>query len=700
MIEIGIDIGGTFTDVVCIQNHSTMHVVKSLSTRDVVTGVVTGVQDVLKVAGIDPGDAAIRITHVHGTTVATNAILEGTGAVTAFLCTAGHEDAIEIGRQKRSSMYDLMADAETPHHLCPKRLRHGVIERLDGQGAVVTPLDAASALAAVDRFVARDQVESIAVCLLNSYRNPVHEQQLKALILERHPHLSVSLSSEISPAFREYERSVVTLFDAYVRPIVERYLRQLASHLAAGEDASQLRVMQSRGGITSARLAARQPVSMLLSGPAGGVAGARFVTQASGFDDIVTFDTGGTSTDISLIRGGEMHITNEAKFKGYPIQFPMIDIHTIGSGGGSIAWLDDAGGLHVGPRSAGSTPGPACYGRGGEQPTVTDCSVVLGYINPATFAGGRVPLYPEKAHAVVGALAERLGMTPVELALGIHRIANAQMVEAIKLVTVRRGFDPRRAALVAFGGAGPIHAPAVARELGISRIVIPSVPGALSALGFLVSDIEFEGQRSFLSRLHGVDQAALASAFAILETAGRQVLAEEGIPGQEPVVTRYVDLRYVGQSYELNVALDGAIDDNGLFDLGVAFHAKHREIYGHASGDRAVEIVNIRTVHAQPLARKDTLLRAAEVVGDGSPYERRQCAFPGAGMGEVACYRREQLPRGLSVHGPALIEQADAALVVPPGWIAAVDATGNLIFKDTTVIDADVATLHVAEAIA
>ena len=683
MIEIGIDIGGTFTDVVCIQNHSTMHVVKSLSTKDVVTGVVNGVHEVLRVAGVDPSDTAIRVTHVHGTTVATNAILEGTGAVTAFLCTAGHEDAIEIGRQKRSGMYDLMADAETPHHLCPKRLRFGVTERLDGKGGVVTPLDAGMALAAVDRFVERDKVTSIAVCLLNSYRNPMHEQQLKAAILERHPRLSVSLSSEIAPVFREYERSVVTLFDAYVRPIVEGYLRQLASHLAADEDASQLRVMQSRGGITSARLAARQPVSMLLSGPAGGVLGARFVTRASGFDDIVTFDTGGTSTDISLIRGGEMHITNEASFKGYPIQFPMIDIHTIGSGGGSIAWLDEAGGLHVGPRSAGSTPGPACYGRGGELPTVTDCSVVLGYINPATFAGGRVPLYPEKAHEVVGRLAQRLGMSPVDMALGIHRIANAQMVEAIKLVTVRRGFDPRKAALVAFGGAGPIHAPAVARELAIAHIVIPAVPGALSALGFLVSDIEFEGQRSFMARLQGVDTVALQAAFDALDLAGGKVLEQEGIADQQVLATRSLDLRYIGQSYELNVALEGGLDAEGLDDLAAAFHAKHREIYGHASQDRAVEIVNIRMVHVQPLAPKHGLLRAAEPVGASEPYEFRQCAFPGIGMGPVACWRREQLPQGLVVSGPALIEQADAALVVPPGWSAAVDSTGNLIFTDT-----------------
>jgi len=489
MIEIGIDVGGTFTDIVCLADGQ-LYTTKVPSSKDSVSGIAEGIRRVLAMcpASVDTTSPAIQI---HGTTVATNAILENTGAVTACLTTEGHEDALEIGRQKRSRLYDPFIDPDTPGYLAPRRLRLGIEGRIDGRGAIVTPLDTAAVERGVAEMKRRFNIESVAICFLNSHANPAHERQAHDVIKHAFPGLAVSLSSSLNPVFREYERTCVTVFDAYVRPIVDRYLTRLSEGLGLGDGGrSELRIMQSRGGITTAKLAAQQPISMVLSGPAGGAVGAKYTAGLSGRRDLVTMDIGGTSCDVSLIRGGAIELTQEGRLRGYPLRYPMVDITTIGSGGGSVAWVDAAGGLHVGPRSAGAYPGPASYGRGGEEPTVTDASVVLGYMNPAHFAAGTLPLYPELAARAVGKLADKLGLSLEEMAIGIHRIVNAQMVEAIKLITIRRGHDPRKFSMLAFGGAGAIHAGEMARQLQIPEVIVPAHPGTLSAFGMLAADIE------------------------------------------------------------------------------------------------------------------------------------------------------------------------------------------------------------------
>ena len=675
MLEIGIDIGGTFTDVVCLVDSGDLFTVKTPSTPDVVGGVIAGVDAVLERAGRDRGEAAV---HVHGTTVATNAILEGAGAVTALLTTAGHEDALEIGRQKRSRMYDLFLDPETPGFLAPRRRRIGITERVGGDGEVVTPLDEAQLADAVDDLVERHGVESIAICYLNSYLNPAHEQRSREIVAERYSGLAVSISAEVNPVFREYERTCATVFDAYVRPIVERYLRQLGKEL--GEADGALRLMQSRGAITSASLAAKQPVTMVLSGPAAGVVGARFAAAATGRGNLITMDTGGTSTDVSLVRDGAIELTKDGKLKGYPLRLPMVDINAVGSGGGSIAWLDEGGGLHVGPQSAGAVPGPACYGRGGTEPTATDASVVLGYINPDFFVGGGFRLDADAARWAVAGLAEKLGLDTAAAALGIHRILNVQMAEAIKLVTVKRGYDPRRFSLVAFGGAGAIHAAAVARQLEIGEVVVPRNPGTLSAFGLIVSDVEYDNVVAFHGHADAADADAMESIYRQLEDEGRARLSEEGLPDIPIEALRAADMRYVGQSYELEIPVGAEVNAESLAAAGAAFHQRHEEVFGHADATRPVEFVNLRTVCRQQLPKPDFADVAAGASGAATPIAHRLCHFE-AGAFETPIYRESEIGAGKELAGPCIVEAPDTTVVVHPGQTLTRDARGNLIVR-------------------
>ncbi len=675
MLEIGIDIGGTFTDVVCLVEGESLFTVKTPSTPDVVGGVIAGVDRVLKLAGYDHGAVSV---HVHGTTVATNAILEGAGAVTGLLTTAGHEDALEIGRQKRSRMYDLFLDPETPGFLAPRWRRIGIAERIGGSGEVVAPLDEAQLADAVDDLVERQGVESIAICYLNSYLNPDHERRSREIIAARHPGLAVSISAEVNPVFREYERTCATVFDAYVRPIVERYLRQLGAEL--GEADGGLRLMQSRGAITSASLAAKQPVTMVLSGPAAGVVGAQFAAGAAGRDNLITMDTGGTSTDVSLVRDGAVELTKDGKLKGYPLRLPMVDINAIGSGGGSIAWLDEGGGLHVGPQSAGAVPGPACYGRGGTEPTATDASVVLGYINPDFFVGGGFRLDAEAARRAVADLAARLGFDPAEAALGTHRILNAQMAEAIKLVTVKRGYDPRRFSLVAFGGAGAIHAAAVARQLDIAEVVVPRNPGTLSAFGLIVADMEYDTVAAFHREAGSADIDAMEAAYRRLEEEGRKRLTDEGLPGIPIETLRAADMRYVGQSYELEVPVAGSATAEAIAEAVAAFHRRHEEVFGHADTTRPVEFVNLRAVARQQLPKPNVADVDLGGSGEAGPVAHRLCHFEGGAV-ETPIYRETGIGTEEAIPGPCIVEAPDTTVVVHPGQTLSRDTFGNLIVR-------------------
>src|SRR5688572_20967891 len=492
-IQIGVDIGGTFTDIVALDAGGRLALAKVPSTpKDLLDGIAEATTRVLKLAGAAPADVA---RFIHGTTIATNAILEQKGATTAILATEGFEDVLELFRSKRSRMYDLGMDPEVPTFLAPRRRRFGVRERLDAKGRVLVPLDEDDVRVAVQKLQAQG-VAAVAVCYLFSFVNPAHERRTRDIIAEVAPELSVSLSSEVDPTFREYERLCVTAFDAYLGPVVKRYLAGLADTLRGLGVPGVPLIMRSRGGIVSAALAAQQPVTLFLSGPAGGVIGASFAAERSGVKDFVSLDMGGTSNDVAMVRDGTPLLASEGAIGAYPVRTPMVDVNTIGAGGGSIAWIDAAGGLRVGPRSAGAEPGPACYARGGDEATVTDASVVLGYLNPARFAGGALALDVAAAERAVAAIGRRLGVDAVTAAAGIHRVVNARMADQIRLVTIKRGYDPRQFALLVLGGAGPVHGAALAAEMGMPEVLVPEAPGVLAAFGLLAAAIEHQHART------------------------------------------------------------------------------------------------------------------------------------------------------------------------------------------------------------
>ena len=496
------DVGGTFTDVICVREGEDPIVFKVPSTPDDPgDAVLLAVERLVASEGVE---CAAVSQLAHGTTVATNAVLERKGGRLGIIATEGFRDILEIGRQMRREMYEVRLDPQTPVFLAPREMRLGIRERIGAKGDIVTPLEEDSVVAALEQLVASG-AECIAVCLLFSFLNPKHERRVREVARALYPDLEVSLSCEVDPAFREYERTAITAFDAYIKPVVRRYLAALAHRLAQAGIAAPLQVMQSRGGLSSAGTARSRPVRLFLSGPAAGVMGARAVGVAAGARDLITLDVGGTSSDIALVSDAKPLLRGEGVIAGFPLRVPMVDVNAIGAGGGSIAWLDDAGGLRVGPHSAASDPGPACYARGGHEPTVTDVSRVLGFLDPDGFAGGAIRLDPARAREAIRVrIAEPLGLQVEDAAAGIHRFVNAQMVEGIRLVSVKQGFDPREFSLVAMGGAGPLHACALAHDLGIGRIIIPRHPGVLSAAGLLAAPIEHEVAAAFGESIAGL----------------------------------------------------------------------------------------------------------------------------------------------------------------------------------------------------
>ena len=675
-MQIGVDIGGTFTDIVALQDTGDVVLTKVPTTpQNLLHGIAEAVERVLNLADAHP--SAVR-RFIHGTTIATNAVLEQKGAVTGILMTAGFEDVLELGRQKRSRMYDLNMDAETPTFLAPRRRRVGIRERIDAMGQVLTPLDEEQVRGAV-RQLRTDGVQAIAVCYLFSFLNPRHEQRTRELIHETAPELSVSLSSDVDPRFREYERLCVTAFDAYLAPVVSRYLLRLAEVLQGLGIRAVPQIMRSRGGIVSAALAARQPVTLFLSGPAGGVIGAQWAAEQSGITDFISLDMGGTSNDVSVVQGGRPLITSEGRIGSFPVRTPMVDCNTIGAGGGSIAWLDAAGGLRVGPLSAGAEPGPACYGRGGEQPTVTDASVWLGYLNPENFAGGSLRLDVSAAEAAVARLATRLGLSVTATAAGIHQVVNARMADQIRLMTIQRGYDPRQLTLVVLGGAGPVHGVALAEELGIREIVVPAAPGVLSAFGLLAAAIEHHHAQTLPSVVEQADLGAVNALLAALDGEGSRRMREEGVPLMEVRVAYAADMRYVGQSYELEVPIDAPLQSEALPVAQAAFHATHERIYGYHRAGQPVEFINFRAVHTYPLPRPSVrpLLGSGSSLLEAQVGERRAYFAP-AGFTATPIFTRARLPVGARLPGPAIIEQPDTTIVIPPDYAARVEESGNL----------------------
>lgn len=540
MIEIGVDIGGTFTDVVCRVTGQPLRVLKVATTRaDPSRAVLTAVRDLQDQWGIAPKDVD---RFVHGTTVATNAVLERKGPKTGLLMTDGFKDILEIGRQMRQNMYAAVLQPEVPGYLAPGAFRHEIGERIAHDGSVVRPLDEESVRKAAAELVALG-VEGIAICFLFSFVNPTHEQRTAQIIREAYPELALSLSCEVDPAFREYERTVVTTFDAYIKPVIDRYLANLERGLEQAGVPCPLQIMQSRGGIATSEVARQRPVRLFLSGPAAGVVGAQMVGQSAGVANLISVDIGGTSSDIALIRAGEPMIRPEGRVAGYNIRVPMVDVNAIGSGGGSIAWIDPVGGLRVGPHSAGSEPGPACYDRGGEEATVTDASIVLGYIDPDYFAGGSLKLRPELSHEIIRKkVAEPLGLSVEDAALGIHRVVNTQMTEGIRLVSIRQGYDPRDFALLPLGGAGGIHAISLAEELGISRILIARYPGVLSAIGLLSAVTEHEMAAAFPQRVNELVLPEMQASLAILDARCGDLMAKERVRKEDVEIRYFADV--------------------------------------------------------------------------------------------------------------------------------------------------------------
>ena len=694
--RIGVDVGGTFTDVVCVRDGRPPLVFKVPSTPADPGEAALAAVARLAAEGVEPG-ALTQLA--HGTTVATNAVLERKGGRLGIITTEGFRDTLEIGRQMRREMYEVRLDPQTPVFLASRAMRIGVRERVGPGGEVIEPLDEGSVRAALDRLVAAG-AECVAVCLLFSFVNPEHERRVREIARSEHPELEISLSSEVDPAFREYERTAVTAFDAYIKPTVRRYLTQLARRLADAGVPAPLQVMQSRGGLASAEVARSRPVRLFLSGPAAGVIGGQTTGAAAGREDLITLDVGGTSSDIALVSGAKPLIRSEGVIAGFPVRVPMVDVNAIGAGGGSVAWLDDAGGLRVGPRSAGSDPGPACYARGGREPTVTDASVVLGYLDPRYFAGGAIGLDVERARdAIRDCIAEPLGLAIEDAAAGIHQVVNAQMAEGVRLVSVRQGYDPREFTLVAMGGAGPLHACALAADLAITRVVVPRHPGVLSAAGLLAAPIEHEVSIAYAEPLAGLAIAPVRRIVADLDAAGRTLIEREGLsPDRDVEVLHFADVCHVGQGYHLEVPFDPGADD-GLERLYADFLAAHERVHGHAV-EAPARFVNLRAVHRQRMPAAPATRAAGAVprapredggkesahapAADSRGYgagpgrddsgggdTRRAVRFPDEPAPiETRIVARAALAAGDRLAGPAIVEQDDTTTLIPPGWTA------------------------------
>jgi N-methylhydantoinase A/oxoprolinase/acetone carboxylase beta subunit len=674
-VDIGVDIGGTFTDIVCRRAGEPMRTLKIPTSRgDPSQAVLNAITHLSQSLDVAPVEIA---RFLHGTTIATNAVLERKGAKIGLITSEGFRDVLEIGYQLRQDLHRIMLEPVTPVFLAPGAQRKEAREQVSAQGEVIVPLDEESVLRAAAELVA-DGVQAIAVCYLFSFLHPEHEQHTRELIEAAHPGIAVSLSCEVDPTFREYERTVVTAFDAYMKPVVSRYLERLQDGLRKAEVTAPLQIMQSRGGLAGTAVARQRPVRLFLSGPAAGVIGGAIVGRSSGYRDLITIDVGGTSSDIALVEAGEPVIRAQGAIAGFPVRVPMVDVNAIGAGGGSIAWLDGAGGLRVGPHSAGSEPGPACYGRGGEEATVTDASVVLGWLDPAYFAGGSVALDPSLARAAIEQrIARPLGLSVEDAALGIHRVVNAQMVEGIRLVSIRRGRDPRHFTLVALGGAGPIHAIALATELGIGNVLIPRHPGVLSAAGLLAAPIEHEVTTAFPRPLAGLDFADVRRALNELDGSCARLMAEESLGDLRVSIQYFADVWYIGQSYHLAVPL--AVDaSDPLATLYRDFLTLHDRIYGHAT-EQPAAIVNLRSVHRA--GGSDHLDEGSYRPLDVDPRKAQRAIRVAGTTGSVQAtiYGRAAMPVGFSCIGPAIIEQDDTTTLIEPGWCGTVLDNGNLL---------------------
>ena len=688
-VALGIDIGGTFTDLVVIDRDSgNIDTAKVLTTPDdPATAVLTGIAELLAETGYDASEVSQA---VHATTLATNLILERKGGPVAYVTTAGFGDILIIGNERKgdAEKYDLFYTKQAP--IVPRRRTVDVVERTGADGSVVVPLDIEQARSSLADLLAREPVEAVAVCFLHSYANGNHERQVADIIAELNPDLYVAVSSEVWPEYRELPRACTTVMSAYVGPTVTRYIARLDEELAHQGISTRLQIMGSSGGIISAATVARRPVQLVESGPAAGVMAAAHIGGLSGISDLISFDMGGTTAKAGLVRDGQAAIAHEFFVggtassgvkqinTGYPIKIPVIDLAEVGAGGGSIAYLDSGGALRVGPDSAGAEPGPACYDRGGTQPTVTDADLVLGYLNPDFFLGGRMDIRADLAHAALTELADPMGLIPEEAAAGVYEVVNATMAAAVRVVTLERGIDPRDFTLLASGGAAGVHVARLAEEFGIAAVVIPANPGVGSAVGLLASDVVTDHVRTQVIDSASVEASADASVveaiYTELEAVAVAEIGAEGFTTDEVVLEREIDVRYRHQAHELTVPLNGC----DLEGAATAFGNLYEQLYGIRQAD-PVEFVNYRVRVIGPVPKPDWSTDETATTPP-EPHTHRPAWFNGK-MTNTPVYRRHTLLPGPAIPGPAIIEEPSSTVVVPKGWTTSTNRQLSLVLR-------------------
>jgi len=678
--RVTVDTGGTFSDFVYLNEETReVSISKVPSTPDDPSRAILQGVEMLIAKGVAPADIGF---FCHGTTVGTNALLEGKGVRTGLLVTEGFRGIYPVGEQARpygAAIFDVMYDK--PALLAPQSLTGEVKERVDHRGRVLGELDEA-ALRQTLRELAAHEIESVAVCLLFSFLHPQHEERVREIAREELPEGSISLSCEIVPLIREYHRLSTTVINAYLQPILARYIAQLDRRLsAAGIGTRQKYIMQSNGGMATFAAAARKAVTTVLSGPAGGVTAGAYACRMTGFENLITFDMGGTSCDVALIKDGEPFIASRGKIEGRDLALPMMDINTVSAGGGTIAQVDRFGMLQVGPQSAGAKPGPACYGRGGEMPTITDCNLVMGHLSEDNFLGGQMRLDLARARqAVMTKVAEPLAIDPVAAAEGIVRVIEVKMEEAIKAISTMRGHDLRDFMLLAFGGAGPVHAGRMARDLGMAGLIVPLYPGVYSAIGLIMSDVKHDYVQSKMQPMSALSPGEVNGMFARLETLAAADLRSDGFAPEHIKIQRALDMRYAGQGYEITLPCDaGALRDGGLDGLRRRFDQQHQSMFGHMAPEQAVEVVSyrVRGLGVVPPVELPRFKPTGATLADAQ-RETRRVRFDGRDL-ECPVYQRERLDVGLTLRGPAILDQFDCTTVIYEGQTARVDEWKNLI---------------------
>ena len=680
VFRIGIDIGGTFTDIAVLNEGSGEVTIAKVTSRrgDPGSALIDAIEQGISLAGAKRSDVSLL---VHGTTLVTNAVLENKLPRAALLTTAGFRDILEIGRHFRPDMYDLQQDK--PQTIVSRDRRFGITERMAANGEVLSPPDRQE-LARIAEHVVASKSEAVAVCFLNAYANPANEATVRDWVGELLPNVAVSTSHEVCREVREFERMSTVVLNAAAVPLVQRYLEEITPRVQAILPNAKVLLMQSNGGSLTVSAARSYPARMITSGPAGGALAVQRLGKATHYPHLLGVDMGGTSTDISLIHKGEVRMTTEGSIAGLPVMLPMIEINTIGAGAGSIAWLDAANGLHVGPHSAGSDPGPVAYGKGGTEPTVTDANLVLGRLHPTRFASGKIKLDVETSRrAFSDRIAKPLGLSVEAAAAGVIRIANSNMERAVRVSSAQKGYDPRDIMLLAFGGAGPMHAAELAKAVGISAVLVPEQPGVFSALGLVMSDIRHDAVQTRIARGANITPELLQALYGELDAQTNRALEADGVPAGQRVIHRTADLRYAGQAYEVNVPVDGGtIDRRTINSMLARFHEQHMQLYAHNNPDKEVEFVSGRVaaiglMSAPPIRKKQTNGRGAIKAKESRPVYFEETN----GFVDTPIYDRAGLMQGTTFSGPAIVEQIDTTTIVLPDQQVRVDDFGNLIIS-------------------